>query len=113
MKKWLMAVLFGSALVLGACGGGGDDGATNGDDAADNGETTEASGAEDLYKQSCASCHGEDLSGGAGPDLNNAGANNSADEIKDIIVNGVGTMPAQDLSDEDAQTLADWLAEKK
>ena len=24
MKKWLMAVLFGTVLVLGACGGGGD-----------------------------------------------------------------------------------------
>ncbi|HLR81471.1 MAG TPA: cytochrome c [Bacillota bacterium] len=114
MKKWLMAILFGSALVLGACGGG-DDGATDGGDAGgdDAGETTEASGAEDLYKQNCASCHGEDLSGGAGPDLNNAGANNSADEIKDIIVNGQGSMPAQDLPEEDAQTLADWLAEKK
>src|SRR5699024_987171 len=112
MKKWLMAILFGSALVLGACGGG-DDGATDGGDAGgdDAGVTNEGSGAVDLYVQNCASCHGEDIAVGVGPDLNNAGANNSADEIKDIIVNGQGSRPAQDLPEEDAQSLADWLAE--
>lgn len=118
MKKWLMAVLFGTMLVLGACGGGGDDASEP--DAGDNGATTEDSGevadasaAEDLYKASCASCHGNDLSGGVGPALNTIGNDLSADEIEEIILNGVGTMPAGLLSGDDARTVAEWLAEQK
>lgn len=111
MKKWLMAVVFGSVLVLGACGGGGDEGADEGGDDA-GGES--ASAAEEIYQSNCSSCHGTDLEGQSGPDLTDAGANHSADDIVDIIQNGTGGMPAQSqVSDEDAQTLADWLAEKE
>src|SRR5690625_7591747 len=77
MKKWLMAVLFGTLLVLGACGGGGDDNtqepADNNDEGteepADDGGAVDTAAAEEIYQQSCASCHGEDLSGTAGPSL--------------------------------------------
>src|SRR5690625_5280013 len=94
MKKWLMAVLFGTMLVLGACGGGDDSSTPDaGDNGADTEETADASAAEDLYKSSCASCHGDDLSGGVGPALDTIGNEMSADEIEDVIVNGVGTMP--------------------
>lgn len=118
MKKWLFTILFGSALVLGACGG--DDSAK--DDATDNGssDTTEegstdnASAAEDIFKSNCASCHGADLSGGAGPDLTKVGSDHSADDIKDIIQNGKGGMPAQkQVTGDDLDTLANWLADKK
>ncbi|WP_164668095.1 c-type cytochrome [Virgibacillus doumboii] len=126
MKKWLLTVLFGSALVLGACGGGGDDGAT--DDSADNGSngteesadegggTVDSAAAEEIYQSNCATCHGADLSGGAGADLTSVGADHSSDEIKDIITNGTdGGMPAfgSQLSEGDIQTLASWLAQKK
>lgn len=116
MKKWLMAVVFGSALVLGACGGGGDDASDDGAATDDAGETTEetASAGEDIYKSNCAACHGQDLSGASGPALDKAGATYGADEIVDIIQEGTGSMPAQkQVSEEDAKTLADWLAEKK
>lgn len=109
MKKWLFAILFGSALVLGACGG--DDDADDGGD--DSGESVDASAAEDIYKSNCSSCHGGDLSGGAGPALDKAGADHSADEIKDIIDNGTGDMPAQSLEEDDRDTVADWLADKE
>src|SRR5690625_6439117 len=117
MKKWLFAVLLGAALVLGACGGS-DDGA-NEEPAEDN--TAEESNdgavdtaaAEEIYESNCASCHGGDLSGGAGPDLTAVGAEYSADEIQDIIENGKGSMPAQEqVSEDDARTVAEWLAEK-
>ncbi|MFC4557513.1 cytochrome c551 [Virgibacillus kekensis] len=128
MKKWLFTVLFGSALVLGACGGGGDEGAT--DDSGGNGGgedteqtegnngggTTDTAAAEEIYQNNCASCHGADLSGGAGPDLTAVGSEYSADEIADIIKNGTnGGMPAFDgqLPEEDIQSLAQWLAQKK
>lgn len=113
MKKWLGAVLLGVLLVLGACGGGNDNGnANNGNDnAGDN--TVDASAAEDLFKKQCASCHGEDLSGGAGPSLETVGADKSAGDIKEIIEDGTGSMPAGLLSGDDAQTVADWLATHK
>jgi cytochrome c551 len=116
MKKWLFAILFGSALVLGACGSdnndNNDNGATN-DTGTNGGET--ASAAEGLFEANCAACHGADLAGGAGPNLQKVGANLSADEIKNIILNGKGGMPEQGdrVSDDEAQELADWLAAKK
>ncbi|WP_010532119.1 cytochrome c551 [Lentibacillus jeotgali] len=116
MKKWLLTMLFGTALVLGACGGGaGDNGGNNGGSSGSNGgETSESAAAEELFQSNCATCHGSDLSGGSGPNLTSVGADYSADEIVDIIKNGKGNMPAQkQVSDEDAQTIASWLAEKK
>lgn len=122
MKKWLLTILFGTALVLGACGGGDEGGngdtSDNGDtgteeSADDNGGETAAAG-EEIFQNNCAQCHGQDLSGGMGPDLTSVGADHSADEIVDIIHNGKGDMPPQkQVSDEDAQTLASWLADKK
>ncbi|MUK89079.1 c-type cytochrome [Ornithinibacillus sp. L9] len=110
MKKWLFAVLIGSALVLGACGGGDDDATdTNGD----GGETTETAAGQEIYEANCAACHGADLSGGAGPNLSAVGSKYSADEIVDIIHNGIGNMQAQNVDNDDAEVLANWLAEKK
>lgn len=136
MKKWLMAVIFASVLALAACGGddGGtdepvepdtpdteepaeeetDDGIEEEDEAAeeDEGESTvDAGEAEEIYKQSCASCHAADLSGGAGPDLTTAGDDFTVEEIEDIINEGVGTMPAGLVPEDEATVLAEWLVE--
>lgn len=125
MKKWLMAVIFASLLALAACGGGGSDDAEEPadtgtdteqpaeDDATDDGATVDAGAAEEVYKKSCASCHGGDLSGGVGPDLTSVGSELSADQIETIINDGVGTMPGGLVSADDAALLADWLAEMK
>src|SRR5690625_484620 len=117
MKKWLMAVLLGTVLVLGACGGGGgsstDEGTSTDESTDTDGATVDSSAAEAAYKQSCASCHADDLSGGVGPDLTAIGASLSAGDIEDIIVNGVGSMPGGLLSGDDATAVAEWLAEKK
>lgn len=111
MKKWLLAILFGTVLTLGACGGGGN---TNGDNNnADNGNV-ETSAADDVYKKSCAACHGGNLDDGSAPDLSAIGSTYSAEEIEDIIENGIGNMPAQkQVSDDDRELLAGWLADKK
>lgn len=135
MKKWLMAVLLATILVLGACGGsdetpdendgtnddvnteepadneGTDDEADEGADAGD--ASYDVAAAEEAYQQSCSSCHAADLTGGVGPDLNAVGASLSADEIEDIIQNGVGSMPAVSLDDDDRAAVAQWLADKK
>src|SRR5690625_442373 len=58
---------------------------------------------EALFENNCASCHGDDLSGGMGPDLTQIGNKHSADEIKEIILQGQGDMPAIDVEDEQAE----------
>ncbi len=123
MKKWLLAVLFGAVLVLGACGGGDDndaseepadtDNGTETEEPADEGESVDTAAGEDVYEANCAMCHGADLTGGAGPDLTAVGDKYSQDEIADIVENGTGSMPAQSVTGDDLDALTAWLAEKK
>lgn len=123
MKKWLMAVLLGTVLVLGACGGdtteedtGVDEGTETeepADEDADAGGDVDVAAAEDAYKSGCASCHGQDLEGGVGPELDAIGSSMSAEEIEEIIIDGVGSMPAGQLTGDDATIVAEWLAEMK
>ncbi|BDG45802.1 MULTISPECIES: cytochrome c551 [Parageobacillus] len=108
--KWKLASLFiGASLLLAACGGGND--ASNNNN--DNGGGATASAAEEIFQQNCSSCHGKDLSGGAGPNLQKVGSKYSKDEIKKIIENGRGSMPAGVIKGEDANKVAEWLASKK
>lgn len=111
MKKRLMALLFGSALVLSACGGAEEPA----DEASEGGSTTTetAGSAEEIVQQSCIGCHGRELEGGSGPNLQEVGAKYSEEEIKSIIINGQGAMPKGLLEDADAEVVAAWLAEKK
>ncbi|HLR66476.1 cytochrome c550 [Virgibacillus alimentarius] len=79
-------------------------------------ETQEGETSDDpeaIFESNCASCHGADLSGGAGPDLTKVGGNLSEEEIHDIIINGKGSMPPGMATEEEAGVLAGWLAEKK
>lgn len=70
--------------------------------------------ADAVFQANCAACHGADLSGGAGPDLTQVGSKLSADEIADIISNGVGAMPAQSqVAGEELTALSEWLSEKQ
>lgn len=111
MKKKLLALLMGTSLVLAACGGGDDKSKDTG--GGDTGGDTASVNAEDVYQKSCAACHGGDLTGGVGTDLTKIGATLSADDIKTVIHEGKGQMPAQNLGDDEAAAVADWLAAKK
>ncbi|HZW67608.1 MAG TPA: cytochrome c [Pseudogracilibacillus sp.] len=75
------------------------------------GET--ATDPEAIYANSCAGCHAADLSGAVGPDLTAVGGSLSVEEIEEIIVNGQGSMPPVELSDEETTTIAEWLSEKQ
>ena len=70
-------------------------------------EGDEASGAE-LYASSCASCHGDDGSGGVGPSLIANVPDQSDDELVDTLLNGPESMPS--FADLEDQELADILA---
>ncbi|MGG3210352.1 cytochrome c551 [Geobacillus stearothermophilus] len=109
--KWKLAAMFlGVSLALAACGGGGDNAGNNN---GNNGGGDTAASAEQIFKQNCASCHGQDLSGGVGPNLQKVGSKYSKEQIKEIIVNGRGAMPAGIIKGEDADKVAEWLASKK
>ncbi|WP_101844311.1 cytochrome c550 [Halobacillus sp. Marseille-P3879] len=83
---------------------------------AEDGEESEetAAGPEEMYEQQCSSCHGGDLEGQNGPNLQEVGSRYDASEIQDIIENGKGggAMPAGLYTGDDAATLAEWLAEE-
>lgn len=104
MKKRISGLFIGVTLVLAACGGngGGDTDITAGNEKANK-----------LYQNKCAQCHGQNLEGGVGEDLTKIGSKMSAEEILSFIEEGSGVMPPKLLTGEDAQEVADWLAEKK
>lgn len=73
---------------------------------------TEVLDAEDLFKNSCASCHGGDLEGVSAPALSNVGSKLSEEEIENIINNGIeGSMPAGLVNPQEAAEIAEWLSE--
>ncbi|SDL03010.1 c-type cytochrome [Lacicoccus qingdaonensis] len=81
--------------------GGGEEGASSGD-----------VDAEGIAQNSCASCHGEDFSGGMGPAL--AGTSLGEDEFTDIVRNGQGSMPSfseDEVSDEELTAMYDMFSE--
>lgn len=110
MKKKLLAAVFGTMLILGACGDDGDDASK--DDGATGGDSV-AVDAEAVVQQKCITCHGGNLEGGSGPALDKIGATMSEEEIHDVIINGQGGMPKEIIKGDDADAVAKWLAEKK
>lgn len=110
-KKSLMALLIGSSVALAACGGGDDEAGK--DTNKDEGTETASAEGEQVYKQNCLSCHGENLEGQVGPALDKVGSKYSKDEILGIIKNGKGQMPPNVVEGADAEAVAEWLATKK
>lgn len=86
-----------------------------GTEVVENGDVEEgdANDPEAIYANSCAGCHGDDLSGTNGPDLTAVGSSLSEEEIEAVINEGQGTMPPGLVSPEEAAVLAEWLSEMK
>jgi cytochrome c551 len=76
---------------------------------------TSGAAAEALFKMNCTSCHGVDLGGNIGPNLQNIGGSLTKAQITNQITNGGDEMPSfgKSLKAEEIQTLAAWLAAKK
>ncbi|WP_342600401.1 cytochrome c551 [Psychrobacillus sp. FSL H8-0483] len=112
MNKKLLAVIFGTGLILAACGGNKEAEPAE----PSNGTTTEnvKVDAEKIVTSKCISCHGGNLEGqGNFPSLADVGARLSQDEILNVIENGRNAMPAGIITGEEAQAVAAWLAAKK
>ncbi|MEK3807044.1 cytochrome c551 [Metabacillus sp. SLBN-84] len=109
MKSKVLALLFGTSLVLAACGGGDN----AGEEPKDSGSKDTAN-AEEIVQQNCISCHGQNLEGGgAAPSLANVGSKYDKEKIESIINNGQGGMPGGLINETDAAVVAEWLAQKK
>lgn len=63
-----------------------------------------------IYLESCAACHGEDLGGGVGPAIADAGRALDRDAIDSIIQNGQQAMPAISLSKSKRAQILDYLS---
>lgn len=116
MKKAWLALVFGSALFLAACGGDDtDNSSSSGTKTDDNAAQTTASSGEDIIKKAnCTTCHGANLEGvGSTPALKDVGSRLSQDEILNIIENGRNAMPAGLIKGDDAKVAAEWLAQQK
>lgn len=79
----------------------------------ENGEGEVSDDPEAIFANSCASCHGDDMTGSVGPDLTTVGSDHSAEDIEGIINNGQGAMPPGTAPPEEAAVLAEWLSEMK
>ncbi|MGG1660930.1 YqzM family protein [Brevibacillus sp. NRS-1366] len=68
-----------------------------------------------IFKQNCASCHGQNLEGIMGPNLTKVGATHSADDIAKIIKDGKPpAMPGGIIKKQpEIQAVAQWLSEHK
>ncbi|CAD2079090.1 cytochrome c-551 [Jeotgalicoccus coquinae] len=112
MKKMLLTAGFSFVLLLGACGGNEEDteeAAVTGD-----GQATVEDGERVYRATSCFSCHGADLEGASGPNLQEVGSRLDADQIRTVIVEGTDVMPGGMVEDpEDLDALVEWLSDQK
>ncbi|MFB1082306.1 cytochrome c551 [Jeotgalibacillus sp. JSM ZJ347] len=103
MKKWWIGAVLGSAVLLGACGGGEEE-------AADTGSSAGEMDPETIFIQNCSGCHGDNLEGASGPNLQEVGSRLSQEEILSVIQNGQGSMPSNLIEGEEAEVVAEWLS---
>jgi len=104
MKKLMMPLCIVFAfLLLAGCGNKEESSSSS----------AKAGDPEKLYNQKCSVCHGSNLEGGGGPNLQAVGSELSKEDIEKIILEGKGNMPKGVLKGKDAQAVAEWLAEKK
>lgn len=98
MRKWLVTMLIGILFALGAC-------SNETEEATSEAGEVDVEEMEEILKDSCISCHSGDFALSAGEtDL-------PVEDIQDLILNGIGTMPAIDsVSEEEALELAKYLA---
>ena len=118
---FLLIIFLGVGLVfllsgLGATDDGEEEVATEEGSEESGGGEEASSGdvdAEGIARDSCASCHGQDFSGGMGPAL--AGTSLAEDEFTSIVRDGQGSMPAfsaDQIADEELTALYQFFSEQ-
>ncbi|CEH32190.1 Cytochrome [Aneurinibacillus migulanus] len=118
MKKLTTAgLLLTLAVGLAACGGGDKPSSAPAEQNQSQSATTSAGGddAMKIMQGKCMSCHGQELKGGVGPELEKVGKRLDKDGIAKVIKEGrSGTgMPGGLLNDEETEKVATYLAQQK
>lgn len=122
MQKWIMAVLFFGACAFGLIMlmvGSISDKPEHEQEAKGPSMpavTLDQAAAEAIYKQSCVACHGNQLEGKMGPNLQKVGTKLTDEQLYKLILNGKGAaMPAfkSSLKEEEIANLALWLGQHK
>ncbi|MEC0267564.1 cytochrome c [Paenibacillus anseongense] len=122
MKKTLLVLSLLLASSLAACGksetkpspAASASPSVSASPSASTGTTTKVE-ASAVFKANCVSCHGVNLEGAVGPNLQKVGSKLSKDQVASTVTNGKGAMPSfkGKLSDDEISSLATWLADKK
>jgi mono/diheme cytochrome c family protein len=98
-------------LILFACAGGKDGTDPVDTDTPAESDTPAALDGGELFGDVCAVCHAADGTGTvAGPNITGQ-LSKSDQSLIDIMRNGAGSMPAQDVSVAEAQAIVDWMRE--
>ncbi|GAB6992621.1 c-type cytochrome [Paenibacillus pini] len=119
MQKWIMSGLFFAAcvvaIVLMVTLPGKEDVAQEEKPSMPEVKLDAAAAEATVKAQGCLSCHGDQLQGSVGPNLQKIGSQLSAEEIYTIITKGKGGMPSfkDKLKSEEIANVAQWLAAKK
>ncbi|MFD0869892.1 Cytochrome c551 [Chlamydia abortus] len=108
--KWTGVIVI--AMALAGCG---SKAGTNGQEASGSSVSKEEVEQNAVYKSNCLSCHGAQLEGNMGPALSKIGSKHSKENIVQIIEDGQGRMPGfkNRLKEDEIESLAVWLADKK
>jgi cytochrome c551 len=121
MNKGKKAVMIGSLLALSLMVGCSSQSATDAGkrstsssspSSASSGQVAETN-VQDIFQQTCAGCHGQNLEGAVGPSLQKIGSKMNENQILEVITKGRGQMPRGLVPEEEAKKLAAWLAAKK
>ncbi|MGG5255020.1 cytochrome c550 [Neobacillus sp. SM06] len=114
---FVVIMVFGIALMFGLSFKGNSDAKSAAKEKGSGGnaktETVSASKPEDIYKNTCITCHGDQYQGVVGPSLKGIGTKLSKDEIKTIITKGKGNMPPNLVSADKADAMAEWVSKIK
>lgn len=104
-KKLLVFVGIIGLILLVACGSGDNNNNNNAtNDEAENNDVVTTEEVEELVKGNCTNCHGGEIDSVPGDHL-------SVADLKEVILEGTGDMPAIDVTDEEAQMIAEYLTE--
>ncbi|MFC7394516.1 PQQ-binding-like beta-propeller repeat protein [Scopulibacillus cellulosilyticus] len=117
-KEYIAIITGGTKVVVYGLGGKAPDKVDNKAKLGKTDTTKESSktaniNPQKVFEQNCSSCHGNNLQGDSGPNLQHVGKTMSEKDILNQIKNGSSRMPAGVIKGKEAKAVAAWLSKKK
>lgn len=106
---YILIMVLGIGLMVGLGIKGVYDVKKKGNDTGDAVESAAgvANGPEEIYAEKCISCHGDQYQGVVGPKLTDLSISEA--EVKEILVNGAGSMPGNLVPEDQLDEMTEWL----